>query len=156
MRTPGFTALVHAALAMLVLSSAPASAKQWDMVAGSYHTHLIFHGDRFELHLHDKATHGIVDTSSGRYTATLLAGGKTTSLPLTASKSGILTGRPVPSGDWVLLFRVEAPGRTPVQVRYSSKMKPGTQPADTKAAETKPAAKEKAKGHDGHAHHDGH
>jgi hypothetical protein len=62
----------------------------------------------------------------------------------------------VPSGDWVLLFRVEAPGRTPVQVRYSSKMKPGTQPADTKAAETKPAAKEKAKGHDGHAHHDGH
>jgi len=151
MRTPGFTALVHAALAMLMLSSAPASAKQWDMVAGSYHTHLIFHGDRFELHLHDKATHGIVDTSSGRYTATLLAGGKTTTLPLTASKSGILTGRPVPSGDWVLLFRVEAPGRTPVQVRYSSKMEPGTQ-----AAETKPAAKEKAKGHDGHAHHDGH
>jgi hypothetical protein len=110
MRTPGFTALVHAALAMLLISSAPASAKQWDMVAGSYHTHLIFHGDRFELH----------------------------------------------SGDWVLLFRVEAPGRTPVQVRYSSKMKPGTQPAETKPAETKPAAKEKAKGHDGHAHHDGH
>lgn len=156
MRTLGFTALVHAALAMLALSSAPASAKQWDMVAGSYHTHLIFHDDRFELHLHDKATHGIVDTSSGRYTATLLAGGKTTTLPLTASKSGILTGRPVPSGDWVLLFRVEAPGRTPVQVRYSSKMKPGTQPARTKPAETQPAAKEKAKGHDGHAHHDGH
>lgn len=151
MRTFSLKALATAALAMLLLSSAPASAKQWDMTAGSYHTHLIFHGDRFELHLHDKATHGIVDTSSGRYTATLLAGGRTTTVPLTASKSGILTGRPVPSGDWVLLFRVEAPGRAPVQVRYSSKMKPGTQPS-----EAKPADKAKATGHDGHAHHDGH
>ena len=151
MRTFPLKALATAALAALLLSSAPASAKQWDMVAGSYHTHLIFHGDRFELHLHDKATHGIVDTSSGRYTATLLAGGKTTTLPLTASKSGILTGRPVPSGEWVLLFRVEAPGRAPVQVRYSSKMTPGTQPS-----EAKPADKGKATGHAGHAHHDGH
>jgi len=151
MRTFSLKTLATAALAALLLSSAPASAKQWDMVAGSYHTHLIFHGDRFELHLHDKATHGIVDTSSGRYTATLLAGGKTTTLPLTASKSGILTGRPVPSGEWVLLFRVEAPGRAPVQVRYSSKMTPGTQPS-----EAKPADKGKATGHAGHAHHDGH
>lgn len=140
-----------AALAAALLSAVPASARQWDMVAGSYHTHLMFHDDRFELHLHDKATHGIVDTSSGRYSATLLSGGKTTVLPLTASKSGILTGRPVPGGEWVLLFRVEAPGRTPVQVRYSSKMKPGTQ-----AAEGQPAAKDKAKPHGGHAGHDGH
>lgn len=143
---PGLTAL-----AALVLSSAPVLAQQWDMTAGGYHTHLIFHGDRFELHLHDKATHGIIDTSSGRYTATLLAGGKTTTVPLSASKSGILTGRPVPGGDWVLLFRVEAPGRAPVQVRYSSKMKPGSQPSATK-----PTDKGKAEGRSGHAHHDGH
>jgi hypothetical protein len=133
-----------AALAASLLSAMPASAKQWDMTAGSYHTHLIFHDDRFELHLHDKATHGIVDTSSGRYTATLLSGGKTTTVPLTASKSGILTGRPVPGGDWVLLFRVEAPKRAPLQLRYSSKMTPGSQDK----------GKEKTKAHDGHAHHD--
>ena len=133
-----------AALAASLLSAMPASVKQWDMTAGSYHTHLIFHDDRFELHLHDKATHGIVDTSSGRYTATLLSGGKTTTVPLTASKSGILTGRPVPGGDWVLLFRVEAPKGAPVQLRYSSKMTPGSQDK----------GKDKAKAHDGHAHHD--
>ena len=127
MRTLIFRTAVKAALAALVLASGPASAQQWDMAAGAYHTHLIFHADRFELHLHDKATHGIVDTSKGRYSATLLSGGKTTAVPITASKSGILTGRPVPTGDWVLLFRVEAPGRAPTQVRYSSKMPPGTQ-----------------------------
>lgn len=138
-----------AALTALLLIGAPAVAQQWDMVAGGYHTHLIFHADRFELHLHDKATHGIVDTSSGRYTATLLAGGKTTAVPVAASKAGIITGRPVPRGDWVLLFRVEAPGRAPTQVRYSSKMKPGTQPAEQRAAKGDQR-------HDGHAHHDGH
>jgi hypothetical protein len=106
------------------------------MTAGSYHTHLIFHDDRFELHLHDKATHGIVDTSKGRYTATLLSGGKTTAVPITASKSGILTGRPVPTGDWVLLFRVEAPSRAPVQVRYSSGMaRSGQKSPDKKSQE---------------------
>jgi len=140
---------VITALAALLLVAAPASAQQWDMVAGSYHTHLIFHADRFELHLHDKASHGPVDTSKGRYTATLLSGGRTAAVPVTAAKNGIITGRPVPSGEWVLLFRVEAPGRAPTQVRYSSKMKPGTQPADAKAAKDD-------KGHGGHAHHDGH
>ena len=138
-----------AVLAALVLVGPPASAKQWDMMAGSYHTHLIFHDDRFELHLHDKATHGIVDTSTGRYSATLLSGGKTTAVPITASKTGILTGRPVPRGEWVLLFRVEAPGRAPTQVRYSSQMKPGAQPADEKAAKGR-------KGDGGHADHHGH
>lgn len=149
MRTHPLKTSVMAALAALLLAGAPALAQQWDMVAGSYHTHLIFHADRFELHLHDKATHGSVDTSKGRYTATLLSGGKTTAVPVTASKAGIITGRPVPTGEWVLLFRVEAPGRAPTQVRYSSKMKPGTQPADTKASK-------EDKGHGGHAHHDGH
>ena len=46
---------VFAAL-VLTLSASPALAQQWDMTVGSYHTHLIFHDDRFELHLHDKAT----------------------------------------------------------------------------------------------------
>lgn len=126
---------VFAAL-VLTLSASPALAQQWDMTVGSYHTHLIFHDDRFELHLHDKATHGIVDTSKGRYTATLLSGGKTTAVPISASKSGILTGRPVPKGDWVLLFRVEAPGRAPVQVRYSSGMaRSGQKSPDKKSQE---------------------
>lgn len=126
---------VFAAL-VLTLSASPALAKQWDMTVGSYHTHLIFHDDRFELHLHDKATHGIVDTSKGRYTATILSGGKTATVPITASKSGILTGRPVPTGDWVLLFRVEAPGRAPVQVRYSSGMaRSGQKSPDKKSQE---------------------
>ena len=121
---------------ILALSASPALAQQWDMTAGSYHTHLIFHDDRFELHLHDKATHGIVDTSKGRYTATLLSGGKTTAVPISASKSGILTGRPVPKGEWVLLFRVEAPSRAPVQVRYSSGMaRSGQKSPDKKSQE---------------------
>ena len=121
---------------ILALSASPALAQQWDMTAGSYHTHLIFHDDRFELHLHDKATHGIVDTSKGRYTATLLSGGKTTAVSISASKSGILTGRPVPKGDWVLLFRVEAPSRAPVQVRYSSGMaRSGQKSPDKKSQE---------------------
>lgn len=144
MRAPVLSTLVKSALLALVLSSATVSAEQWDMTVGSYHTHLIFHADRFELHLHDKATHGIVDTSSGRYTATLTTGGKTTAVPVSASKSGILTGRPVPKGDWVLLFRVEAPGRAPVQVRYSSGMATsGQKSADNKSE-------------DGHAHHHRH
>lgn len=126
---------VFAAL-VLTLSASPALAQQWDMTVGSYHTHLIFHDDRFELHLHDKATHGIVDTSKGRYTATILSGGKTATVPITASKTGILTGRPVPTGDWVLLFRVEAPGRAPVQVRYSSGMaRSGQKSPDKKSQE---------------------
>ena len=121
---------------ILALSASPALAQQWDMTAGSYHTHLIFHDDRFELHLHDKATPGIVDTSNGRYTATLLSGGKTTAVPISASKSGILTGRPVPKGDWVLLFRIEAPSRAPVQVRYSSGMaRSGQKSPDKKSQE---------------------
>ena len=133
-----------AALLLLSLGSVPSLAEQWDMTVGSYHTHLIFHDDRFELHLHDKATHGIVDTSKGRYTATLLAGGKTIAVPVTASRNGIITGRPVPKGQWVLLFRVEAPGRAPVQVRYSSGMpKSGQKSADEKSK-------------DGHAHHHQH
>ena len=121
---------------ILALSASPALAQQWDMTAGSYHTHLIFHDDRFELHLHDKATHGIVDTTKGRNTATLLSGGKTTAVPISASKSGILTGRPVPKGDWVLLFRIEAPSRAPVQVRYSSGMaRSGQKSPDKKSQE---------------------
>ena len=57
-------------------------------------------------------------------------------MPITASKSGILTGRPVPTGDWVLLFRVEAPSRAPVQVRYSSGMaRSGQKSPDKKSQE---------------------
>ena len=93
---------------ILALSASPALAQQWDMTAGSSHTHLIFHDDRFELHLHDKATHGIVDTSKGRYTATLLSGGKTTAVP----------------------------SRAPVQVRYSSGMaRSGQKSPDKKSQE---------------------
>ena len=58
-------------------------------------------------------------------------------MPITASKSGILTGRPVPTGDWVLLFRVEAPGRAPVQMRYSSGMARSGQKSEQKSADKK-------------------
>ncbi|MFM7626269.1 MAG: hypothetical protein ACKO7G_07345 [Gammaproteobacteria bacterium] len=59
------------ALALLTLATvaAPAMAQQWDMVAGGYHTHPVFHADRFELHLHDKATHRVIETTRGRYGA---------------------------------------------------------------------------------------
>ena len=126
-------------------AAASASAKQWDMVAGSYHTHLIFHADRFELHLHDKATHRVIDTTRGRYRAVLVTGGRRVDVPLSSAQAGILVGRPVPTGDWALEFRVEGPGSAPAELRYSAKMTPGMQPAQGKTAKPDKSA--------GHAHH---
>lgn len=136
-----------AATALLAIAAvaAPAMAQQWDMVAGGYHTHLIFHADRFELHLHDKATHRVIDTTRGRYGAVLSTGGRRVDVPLTSTQAGILIGRPVPSGDWALEFRVEGPGAVPANLRYTAKMKPGVQPAQ--------GAAEKPEKSGGHAHH---
>ena len=120
-----------AVLAWLV-SAAAAGASQWDLTAGDYHTHLIAFDDRFELHLHDKATHGIVETTKGRYKATLLAGGRSIDVPMQSKQAGIVTGARALVGDWTLLLRVEIPGRKPVQLRYSSRMKPGSQDAGSK------------------------
>lgn len=123
-----------AGLAVLawLASAAVADASQWDLTAGDYHTHLIAFDDRFELHLHDKATHGIVETAKGRYKATLLAGGRSVDVPMTSNQAGIVTGARALVGDWTLLLRVEIPGRKPVQLRYSSRMKPGSQDAGSK------------------------
>ena len=125
--------------------AAPAMAQQWDMVAGGYHTHLLFHADRFELHLHDKATHRVIDTTRGRYRAVLVTGGRRVDVPLASTQAGILVGRPAPSGDWALEFRVEGPGAAPAELRYSAKMKPGKQPAQGKPA--------KRDSPDAHSHH---
>lgn len=133
------------ALLAMAAVAAPAMAQQWDMVAGGYHTHLLFHADRFELHLHDKATHRVIDTTRGRYRAVLSTGGRRVDVPLTSTQAGILVGRPVPSGDWALEFRVEGPGAAPADLRYSAKMKPGMQPAQGKTPKPDKSA--------GHAHH---
>ncbi len=113
---------VFAALA--AFATASAGAKQWDLAAGDYHSHLIASDTSFELHLHDKATHGIVDTSRGKVTATLLAGGTRQEIPVRQKQAGILVGDRALKGDWTLLFRVDVPGRKPAQLRYSSKMQP--------------------------------
>ena len=136
-----------AATALLAIAAvaAPAMAQQWDMVAGGYHTHLIFHADRFELHLHDKATHRVIETTRGRYRAVLSTGGRRVDVPLTSTQAGILVGRPVPSGDWTLEFRVEGPGAAPADLRYTAKMKPGVQPAQGAAGKPEKSG--------GHAHH---
>ena len=118
--------------AAMLAGAAAADAAQWDLTAGDYHTHLIAFDDRFELHLHDKATHGIVETAKGRYKATLLADGRSVDVPLQSKQAGIVTGARALKGEWTLLFRVEIPGRKPVQLRYSSKMKPGSQDPDAK------------------------
>lgn len=122
-----------AAFALVASAAAALSvAAQWDQTAGDYHTHLIAFDDRFELHLHDKATHGIVETAKGRYKATLLSGGRTVDVPLQSKQAGIVTGARALTGDWTLLLRVEIPGRKPVQLRYSSRMTPGSQDASSK------------------------
>ena len=120
------------ALSAAVVIATPASAQQWDMAAGAYHSHLIVHADRFELHLHDKATHRVIDTTRGRYRAVLATGGRRVDVPLTSLQAGILVGRPAPAGDWTLEFRVEGPGLAPADLRYSAKMKPGAQPEPSK------------------------
>lgn len=104
------------------LAAAAAGAMQWDLSAGSYHSHLIALEKGFELHLHDQATHGIVDTSRAKVTATLLAGGMRREIPVRQKQAGILVGDRALKGDWTLLFRVDVPGRKPAQLRYSSKM----------------------------------
>ncbi len=142
-------------LAVLGFATSLAGATQWDMSAGDYHTHLLSTETGFQLHVHDKATHQVVDTRKGKVVATLLAGGRTQVLPLSFLQAGVLTGDRVLTGDWTLLVRFDVPGLKPAQVRYSSKMKPGAQdvvPADAKAAV--------GKDHDhdhGHSHnHDEH
>lgn len=126
--------LARGAAFALVASAAAAlsGAAQWDQTAGDYHTHLIAFDDRFELHLHDKATHGLIETAKGRYKATLLSGGRTIDVPLQSTQASIVTGARALTGDWTLLLRVEIPGRKPVQLRFSSKMKPGSQDASTR------------------------
>ena len=83
----------------------------------------------FELYLHDRATHGVVDTSGGKMSATLLSGGKREVVPLQQKQPGLVIGQRPLTGDWTLLVKLDVPGRKPAQLRYSSKMKPGSQDA---------------------------
>ena len=125
----------HAPLAALAVASAaypassPASSPgQWYLASRSYHTHLIVYGDRFELHVHDKATHAIVDTTRGSYEATLRSGGRSVQVPLRSKQAGILVGVPAPSGDWQLTFRIGAVGRPVEQLVYPPGTKAGSGP----------------------------
>ena len=138
--------IIAAGLAGLLLATI-AWSRQWDITAGDYHTHLIDRGGRFELHLHDRATHRAIDTSRGVFKATMLTGGRPVEVPLRSLQAGILGGERALQGEWTLLFKVEIPGRKPAQVRYSSKMKPGAQDG---------AKADKGHDHDGHSHGDGH
>ncbi len=124
-----------------------AVATQWDMTSGDFHTHLMSVDGGFQLHIHDKATHSGVDTSKGKVTATLLAGGKTSPVPITIKQVGVIAGSQPLAGDWVMLFRVTMPGMKPAQIRYSSKMKPGGQDAPAAAA-SKTAKGDASDGHD--------
>lgn len=114
---------------LAALATSASLAVQWDMSAGDYHTHLRATDGGFELYLHDRATHGVVDTSGGKLNATLLSGGKREAVPLQQKQPGILVGQRPLTGDWTLLVKLEVPGRKPAQLRYSSKMKPGSQDA---------------------------
>ena len=120
--------------AVATLAAAASAAVQWDMSAGDYHTHLRTTDTGFELYLHDRATHGVVDTAGGTVTATLLSGGKRETVAIKAKQAGILVGQRPLTGDWTLLVKLEVPGRKPAQLRFSSKMKPGSQDA-AKAAD---------------------
>ncbi len=132
-------------------ASGVARAAQWDMTSGAFHTHLMTVDGGFQLYIHDKATHGNVDTSKGKVTATLLAGGKSIAVPLTTRQAGVIAGSQPLTGDWVMLFRVAMPGVKPAQIRYSSKMKPGGQDA-AEATAAKTATGAAKSGHD-HSHH---
>lgn len=129
---------------MVAVAASPTPA-QWDLASRSYHTHLIVHSDRFELHVHDMATHAIVDTTRGTYEATLRSGGRTVKVPLRSTQRGILVGVPAPSGDWQLSFRIGAVGRPVERLVYSPGMKGGSDPQRS-GEPTKQAQ-------DPHAHH---
>jgi hypothetical protein len=145
--TPANRILRAASLAGLALlaCATTALALQWDVTAGEFHTHLVSTDGGFDLHVHDKATHGVIDTRKGKVVATLLDGGKPQVVPLSFVQSGLLRGARPLAGDWTLLVRFEMPGKKPTQVRYSSKMKAGSQDV---AAGGKPAAHD----HGGHDH----
>jgi hypothetical protein len=141
-------ALGLAGLAVLAGIIGRADALQWDVSAGDFHTHLVSTEAGFQLHVHDKATHRVVDTRQGKVTATMLVAGKPQPVSLTFVQAGVLAGARPLVGDWTLLVRFDVPGMKPAQVRYSSKMKAGSQDAAPAARKTAPQA-----GHD-HAGHD--
>ena len=62
-------------LSVCAAASAAAGAAQWDASAGAFHTHLVSTDAGFQLHLHDKATHQVIDTRKGKVVATMLVGG---------------------------------------------------------------------------------
>ncbi len=122
-------AFVRLAIGVVSLVPALAAATQWDLSAGDYHTHLLSSDKGFQLFLHDRATHASVDTARGKVAATLLVGGKRETVALTQKAPGLLEGARPLTGDWTLLVRVDVPGRKSAQLRYSSRMKPGSQDA---------------------------
>lgn len=138
-----------AGLALAALTT-PVLATQWDASAGEYHTHLVSTDGGFQLHVHDKATHRVVDTRPGKVVATLLTAGKPQGVPLSFVQPGVLRGARPLTGDWTLLVRFDLPGRKPTQVRYSSKMKPGSQ--DAAAGAARAASDPDAHDHDAHDH----
>ncbi len=131
----------------------PAAAVQWDVSSGDFHTHLISTDGGFQLHLHEKATHRVVDTRKGKVAATLLTSGKPQPVPLGFVQVGVLSGARPLVGDWTLLVRLDVPGMKPAQIRYSSKMKPGPQDAAPATGAPARGGDPVPAGHD-HAGHD--
>lgn len=131
--------LIRVAVAAVALVPPFATATQWDLSTGDYHTHLLTTDAGFQLFLHDRATHSIVDTARGKVVATLLVAGKRETVSLTQKAPGLLEGARPLSGDWTLLVRLDVPGRKGAQLRYSSRMKPGSQDAPKDAAQDAPA-----------------
>jgi hypothetical protein len=135
------------ALAAAQPSMAATTNAQWNGVAGDYHVHLIAVPTGFEVHVHDLATHGLVDLQRGTVTATLLKDGKRAKVALTHKQKSIVASAAPLTGNWTMLIAISLQGKKPAQIRFSSVA------ADAKPAAAAPSpAKPKTDAHD-HSNH---
>ena len=91
-----------------------------NVTAGAFHLHLVPLQKGFEVHVHDVAKHLPVDLTSARTRATLLAGGKTTAVPLTVKGKGILAGAATLPPRWAMLVTLTVAGQKVTTARFSS------------------------------------
>jgi hypothetical protein len=138
------------ALTIAQPSSGAATNAQWNGTAGDYHVHLITVANGFEVHVHDLATHSLVDLQRGTVTATLLKDGKRTKVPLAHKQKSIMTSALPLTGKWTMLIAINLQGKKPAQARFSS-VTADAKPAAAAAAPP-PPAKPKTDQHD-HSKH---
>lgn len=130
----GLRSMLAAALLCLAPMAAHAHGDEaskggWDVETGAFHVHLLPADAKFHIHVHDAKTHGSVNLAQAKVTARLLAGGKTTEIPLKVAASGVMEGAQTLKGDWTMLVSINVPGQKPAQARFSSKMKQSGQDA---------------------------